>query len=320
MAQGGDDLWRRDAAATVRVALPVSPATGEPFSLTLERLARPDLQAVAKKQCDLWAFVWASTSVAADLVASVVVARGATAHGATAPPPLRLLELGAGAGLASLAAARCGAAVVATDLVPDALELLVRNARANAVAVSDDAIAAPRVVRASSEQSGCLTTRQLDFTRLPALTELAGSCCPFDVVLGADVLYLSSHVRPLLQAYAAALLRSHGGEAGAETGGGGGGVGLLVDPGRTNRDDLEALAPEYGVRVLRRVDIAALPTPVARMKECTIFVLALDADPVLLQHRTAASGVTSEQSTDPGAGGRTLQPQAAFGYTLPVVK
>ena len=54
---------------------------------------------------------------------------------AQVPPGTRLLEVGAGAGLAALAAARCGARVVATDLNPHALRALRRKARAERLGV-----------------------------------------------------------------------------------------------------------------------------------------------------------------------------------------
>lgn len=54
---------------------------------------------------------------------------------AQVPPGTRLLEVGAGEGLASLAAARRGARVVATDLNPWALRRLSARARAERLAV-----------------------------------------------------------------------------------------------------------------------------------------------------------------------------------------
>ena len=47
----------------------------------------------------------------------------------------RVLEIGAGLGLAAVLAAKCGARVVATDVVPEAVAAVRANARRNAVAV-----------------------------------------------------------------------------------------------------------------------------------------------------------------------------------------
>lgn len=52
-----------------------------------------------------------------------------------ARPGERVLELGAGLGLASVLAARAGARVVATDIVPEAVEAVRANAALNGVAV-----------------------------------------------------------------------------------------------------------------------------------------------------------------------------------------
>jgi predicted nicotinamide N-methyase len=85
----------------------------------------------------------------------------------------RVVELGCGLAVPSLAAARAGAEVLATDASGEALELLARNAEENAVA---------------------LETAVVDWYAPGALLERA----PFDLVLAADVLYLPAVVDPLL--------------------------------------------------------------------------------------------------------------------------
>ena len=86
---------------------------------------------------------------------------------------LRVVELGCGLGVPSIAAARAGAAVLATDACAQALTLLARNARANSVRIE---------------------TATIDWTEPDALVERA----PFDLVLAADVLYERASARPLL--------------------------------------------------------------------------------------------------------------------------
>jgi predicted nicotinamide N-methyase len=85
----------------------------------------------------------------------------------------RVVELGCGLGVPSLAAARAGAEVLATDGDPDALELVARNARENGLEV---AIA------------------RVDWDAADALVERG----PFDLVLAADVLYERPSVALLL--------------------------------------------------------------------------------------------------------------------------
>ena len=85
----------------------------------------------------------------------------------------RVVELGCGLAVPSLAAARAGATVLATDSDAEALELVARNARANGVPVE---------------------TMRIDWTEPGALVARA----PFDLVLASDVLYERHAVAPLL--------------------------------------------------------------------------------------------------------------------------
>jgi predicted nicotinamide N-methyase len=89
---------------------------------------------------------------------------------------LRVLELGAGLGLPSLAAALKGAEVLATDWAPDAVELLRENAARNRLEL--------RAACVSWEEPGVLQRE-----------------APWDLVLAADVLYErrnADRLRPLL--------------------------------------------------------------------------------------------------------------------------
>jgi predicted nicotinamide N-methyase len=86
---------------------------------------------------------------------------------------LRVVELGCGLALPSIAAARAGAAVLATDACADALMLVARNAQANEVRIE---------------------TATVDWAEPD---ELVGRA-PFDLVLAADVLYERASVALLL--------------------------------------------------------------------------------------------------------------------------
>jgi predicted nicotinamide N-methyase len=86
---------------------------------------------------------------------------------------LRIVELGCGLAAPSIAAARAGAAVLATDACADALALVARNAELNEV---------------------CVETAVVDWTEPDDLVGRA----PFDLVLAADVLYERANVAPLL--------------------------------------------------------------------------------------------------------------------------
>lgn len=86
---------------------------------------------------------------------------------------LRVVELGCGLAVPSIAAARAGAEVLATDWDTEALELVAQNARANDVRVE---------------------TAAVDWAEPD---ELIGRA-PFDLVLAADLLYERANVALLL--------------------------------------------------------------------------------------------------------------------------
>jgi predicted nicotinamide N-methyase len=99
-----------------------------------------------------WAELWPS---------SIALAR---AVAAAAPIGARVLELGCGLGLPSIAAALCGAHVLATDRSTDALTFTTYNAALNGTSVEVDVCSW-------------------------ADAESVVSRAPWDLVLGADVLY-----------------------------------------------------------------------------------------------------------------------------------
>jgi predicted nicotinamide N-methyase len=86
---------------------------------------------------------------------------------------VRVVELGCGLALPSIAAARAGADALATDEAPEALTLAERNADANGVA---------------------LATALADWSEPGGLLRQG----PFDMVLAADVLYERQNVAALL--------------------------------------------------------------------------------------------------------------------------
>jgi predicted nicotinamide N-methyase len=86
---------------------------------------------------------------------------------------LRVVELGCGLAVPSIAAARAGAAVLATDTCADALALVARNAHANDVRIE---------------------TATVDWAEPDELLRRA----PFDLVIAADVLYERASVALLL--------------------------------------------------------------------------------------------------------------------------
>jgi predicted nicotinamide N-methyase len=109
-----------------------------------------------------WAELWPSGRALAEIVGERDVAG------------LRVVELGCGLGLPSLAAALGGADVLATDWSPDAIDLLRTNA----------------------EQNGAVLKTEVVGWATP---ELLVERAPFDLVLASDVLYERRNADELLE-------------------------------------------------------------------------------------------------------------------------
>jgi predicted nicotinamide N-methyase len=91
---------------------------------------------------------------------------------------VRVVELGCGLAVPSLAAARAGADVLATDGSTDALELVARNAQVNQLR---------------------LETATVDWAAHGELTGSLTGRAPFDLVVASDVLYERASVGLLLR-------------------------------------------------------------------------------------------------------------------------
>jgi predicted nicotinamide N-methyase len=153
-----------------------------------------EAEAELGRDAPYWAILWPSGEALADEVART-------------PPPsgARVLELGCGLALPSVAAARAGATVLATD-------------------ASADAVAFAAHTLALDGQGGDVAV--VDWREAGPLLEGG----PWDVVLAADVLYLQRNVLALQD-----LLPKLVGP-GSEV--------WLADPGRAGAEELMVWAPE----------------------------------------------------------------------------
>jgi predicted nicotinamide N-methyase len=108
-----------------------------------------------------WAVLWRSgVALARELEAQALVGK-------------QVVELGCGLAAPSMAAARAGATVLATDMSAEALDLVDRNAEANGLTV---------------------TTAVMDWSQPDELVARG----PFDLVIASDVLYERNNVALLL--------------------------------------------------------------------------------------------------------------------------
>jgi predicted nicotinamide N-methyase len=155
-----------------------------------------------------WARAWPSGLALAAAVASAPPAAGT-----------RVLELGCGLALPSVAAARAGAAVLATDGAPDAVVFA-----AHVLALNEAEAEVARVDWATDGDA--LVARG-----------------PWDLVLAADVLYTRANVEAALRLVPRLLAP--------------GGSFLLADPGRTGtRDYLAAARATFAMATRREGEVA----------------------------------------------------------------
>ncbi|MGI8510900.1 MAG: class I SAM-dependent methyltransferase [Gemmatimonadaceae bacterium] len=143
-----------------------------------------------------WAELWPSSTILADFVVSDTRPRG------------RTIELGAGIGLVSIAAAMAGHDVVASDYYQDALAFTRANAHRN-------------------------LNREVE-TRLVDWRDVPESLPRFDVVLASDVLYESRYA-PLVAGVLDRFLASRG-------------VAYVADPGRVAAGAFVDACAERGLR------------------------------------------------------------------------
>lgn len=164
-----DEINRRFSTAEQDIVLP---------GLTL-RLLKPrdfddlisEADYVRDERLPYWADLWAS----AEVLASYVLERA----DAFAPQRGRALELGCGLGLVSIAAAKVGCSVLATDYYDDALLFVEENARRSL--------------------GRAIPTRMVDWTKFP------DDLGTFDLVLAADVMYEMRYAPVVADAVARAL-------------------------------------------------------------------------------------------------------------------
>jgi predicted nicotinamide N-methyase len=197
-------------------------------SIELHHIKKPhsSKHSTQKRQCDLWEYVWGSSYFLASLLLKV----GQELDGKY------ILEVGAGTGLSGIAAAKCGASVLSTDVVQDAIDLCAINALANGV-------------------GELVTTKRLSWHK--------EECFPqskFDIIIGADVLFMRGCVKPVANVIHRSLKA--------------GGVAVITDPGRPSADDLET----DDRLVVTRVDLFNFSTPTVVMKKVSVLLITLPGE------------------------------------------
>jgi predicted nicotinamide N-methyase len=168
----------------------------------VELMRPPDAEALLSEEAfereeflPYWAELWAS---------AVALAHDVSMRALRGKPTL---ELGCGLGLPSIAAARAGGRVLATDWSPDAVRATAANAELNDVEIE---------------------TLECSWGEPDAIVERA----PWPLVLASDVLYERRNVEQLLDLLPRLVDQT--------------GLVLLADPGRVPAERFLAAAPERG--------------------------------------------------------------------------
>ncbi|HEX3998066.1 MAG TPA: methyltransferase domain-containing protein [Pirellulales bacterium] len=193
------------AALQQRFPLATSRVQIADWQFELSRPANPD-DLISEPDFDrdgrlpYWAELWPSATAMAERIAAEK-GRGR-----------RLLELGCGLGLVTLAAIRAGFEVVATDYYDEALAFTEANALRNGLATP--------------------ATRLVDWRRFPA------GLGRFDLVVASDVLFEKPNIPLVVAAFLRSILP--------------GGEGWLTDPGRPPAAAFAAECNSQGLRIVAK--------------------------------------------------------------------
>lgn len=195
------DLDDRHVIATTALSLPSGPVTLEHPRNSDDLITEADY--VRDERLPYWADLWPSAMAFARVFPDIT------------PLPGRMLELGCGLGLVTVAGLRAGHDVVSTDYYDDALLFTRRNALRNA----------------GREP----TVRMADWRAWPA------DLGRFDLLVASDILYERAYA-PLVAAIIAGSVAP-------------GGVALMADPGRIGMDDFRLECAERNLRIVERLKV-----------------------------------------------------------------
>ncbi|KAJ3126084.1 60S ribosomal protein L38 [Nowakowskiella sp. JEL0407] len=150
---------------------------------------------------EIWAKLWGSSGILIEILHTIPNLEN-----------LKILELGCGLGLVGIYAAKCGAQVTLTDVSEHTLHHAKLSATATGVL------------------QNC-TFQKLNWTDSVAQEFLA----KFDLILGADLLYLSKNLRPLVNVIQRTIKKD--------------GSVVLVDPGRCFWEEFMEICEDVGVGI-----------------------------------------------------------------------
>lgn len=244
-----------------------------PVKLRVNRVADPSRVIGSTTKSDLWAYLWGASPVLAQLVfflPSQILERR------------RILEIGCGSGIVGIATAMHSPnalQVLATDFVPEALNLVRQSAQLNNV-------------------SALLETKLLNWNDETMDADLEHS---MDLIFGADVVYMRhacKHVANVLRR----CLKDDG-------------LAIIVDPGRANVDDFISACEDLELYT-NRMDFENIGTPLCILKRVHI-VLVARKDFDLSNEETIASGIVQAVQKLTSLNSNSLEQNAKpYGFCL----
>mmetsp|Transcript_24752 Transcript_24752/g.57183 ORF Transcript_24752/g.57183 Transcript_24752/m.57183 type:complete len:271 (-) Transcript_24752:128-940(-) len=191
-----------------------------------------------KTKCNLWARMWSSSS----LLAEILIADGVREH----LSDVSAIEIGAGMAVCALTAAvRGGAKIMVTDSSDHALDLVKGSARLNGVADS-------------------LSCSRMDWHSSSSVSGVAVQGGPYEFVIGSDILFASMNVQPIVKAIIELLAP--------------GGLAVVIDPGRLSGEGFDEAVREAGLEaeVYEASDVAMSDGSV--MRKGVLFLLTRSSD------------------------------------------
>lgn len=206
------------------ISIPFETRTGAEV-LTIGLVAKPAqlIGILGSNKHDLWSHVWASSFLTSEMLLDADITG------------LKTLDLGAGTGLATVAARKQNANVLACDFHALSLELISINAKLNSVDVKSEVFNWHNEVPGKWKEA------------------------PFDLILCSDVLYMQSAVGCVLKLIKETLKDD--------------GTALIVDPGRPNVYDFTDKARDMGFNILHKT-LSDVQTPLCGMKLVHVVLLS----------------------------------------------
>ena len=211
---------------------------------------------IPNSKSEIWTHLWGSGFALAEIIARL---RSENIFSK------QILEVGCGAGVASLVGAICHASVTMSDTCDDALKLCLKSVHLNNI---------PNNVK----------TWRLNWDT--PVTE-SSHINKFNVLMGADVLYMRNSIKPLCRLLNECLEPING-------------TAIFVDPGRCYTDDFVSECSSNGWYVLEQ-HLEFVQTAVCTLRKCIIIIVQRNNNEFSMKLRDSITSAIEELTINPDA-------------------